>query len=92
MSAQGIGARVKRVEDPRFLTGRGNQYVDDINRPGQTYAWILRSPHAHAKIKSIDASAAKGMSGRGRDLPAARTWSAAAFPAAGRCTTRTAAR
>ncbi|MBT6136220.1 MAG: xanthine dehydrogenase family protein molybdopterin-binding subunit [Rhodospirillaceae bacterium] len=58
----GIGASVKRVEDKRFLTGKGN-YVDDINRPGQTYAYILRSPHAHAKINSIDTSAAKSASG-----------------------------
>ncbi|WP_193180875.1 xanthine dehydrogenase family protein molybdopterin-binding subunit [Nisaea sediminum] len=58
----GIGAAVKRVEDFRFLTGRGN-YTDDINRPGQTYAYILRSPHAHAKIKSIDSTAAKAAKG-----------------------------
>src|SRR3546814_15958255 len=53
----GIGAAVKRVEDKRFLTGRGN-YTDDINRPGQTYAYILRSSHAHARIDRIDTSAA----------------------------------
>ncbi|MEZ5667072.1 MAG: xanthine dehydrogenase family protein molybdopterin-binding subunit [Alphaproteobacteria bacterium] len=62
MTAQGIGARVARLEDPRFLTGRGN-YVDDVNRPGQTYAWILRSPHAHARIARIDTAAAKAMPG-----------------------------
>ena len=56
-AATGIGASVKRKEDFRFLTGRGT-YTDDINRPGQTYAYILRSPHAHAKIKKIDTSAA----------------------------------
>ena len=43
----GIGASVTRVEDYRFLTGQGT-YTDDINRPGQAYAYILRSPHAHA--------------------------------------------
>jgi len=53
----GIGAAVKRVEDRRFLTGKG-QYTDDINRPGQTYAYILRSPHAHATINGIDTAAA----------------------------------
>ncbi len=53
----GIGAAVKRVEDKRFLTGRGN-YTDDINRPGQTYAYILRSPQAHATIDRIDTAAA----------------------------------
>jgi aerobic carbon-monoxide dehydrogenase large subunit len=58
MSATGIGASLKRVEDRRFLTGRGN-YTDDINRPGQAYAWILRSPHAHARIRSVDADAAR---------------------------------
>ena len=53
----GIGASVRRFEDQRLLTGKGT-YVDDINRPGQTYAHILRSPHAHARIVSIDTSAA----------------------------------
>ena len=48
-SATGIGASVKRKEDFRFLTGRGT-YTDDINRMGQTYAYILRSPHAAADI------------------------------------------
>ena len=62
MGAQGIGARVQRVEDPRFLTGRGN-YTDDINRPGQTYAWIVRSPHAHARIRGVDTAAAKAAPG-----------------------------
>jgi aerobic carbon-monoxide dehydrogenase large subunit len=58
MSADGIGAAVRRKEDPRFLTGRGN-YTDDINRPGQLYAYILRSPHAHAELGAIDVSKAK---------------------------------
>jgi carbon-monoxide dehydrogenase large subunit len=62
MSATGIGASLKRVEDRRFLTGRGN-YTDDINRPGQTYAWILRSPHAHARIRSVNTDAAKAAPG-----------------------------
>ena len=57
MSATGIGASVKRKEDIRFITGKG-RYVDDINRPGQAYAYFLRSPHAHATIDKIDASAA----------------------------------
>ncbi|MCX8133258.1 MAG: xanthine dehydrogenase family protein molybdopterin-binding subunit [Roseococcus sp.] len=59
---EGIGARVKRKEDLRFLSGRG-QYTDDINRPGQTYAFILRSPHAHARIAGIDTSRAAAMPG-----------------------------
>jgi carbon-monoxide dehydrogenase large subunit len=58
VSATGIGAPVRRKEDQRFITGKG-QYTDDINKPGQTYAVFVRSPHAHANIKRIDASKAK---------------------------------
>ena len=57
MSETGIGAAVRRKEDNRFLTGKGH-YTDDINRPGQTYAYFLRSQVAHAAIKKIDTSAA----------------------------------
>ena len=57
MSATGIGAAVRRKEDQRFITGKGH-YTDDVNRPGQAHACFVRSPHAHAKIKSIDAKAA----------------------------------
>ncbi|MGB6507135.1 MAG: xanthine dehydrogenase family protein molybdopterin-binding subunit, partial [Xanthobacteraceae bacterium] len=62
MSGTGIGASVRRKEDQRFITGKGH-YTDDINRPGQTYAYFLRSPHAHAKIKSIDTKAAAAAPG-----------------------------
>ncbi len=62
MSATGIGAAVRRKEDHRFITGKGH-YTDDINRPGQGYAFFVRSPHAHATIKSIDAKAASTMPG-----------------------------
>ncbi len=62
MSATGIGASVKRTEDIRFITGKGH-YVDDFNRPGQAYAYFLRSPHAHATIDKIDASAALKVEG-----------------------------
>ena len=62
MSATGIGAAVRRKEDHRFITGKGH-YTDDINRPGQAYAYFVRSPHAHATIKSIDAKAASRMPG-----------------------------
>ena len=62
MNATGIGAAVRRKEDFRFITGKG-QYTDDVSRPGQTHIHFLRSPHAHARIKKIDASAAKGMPG-----------------------------
>ena len=58
MSDGGIGVAVRRKEDARFLTGRGT-YTDDINRPGQLHAYILRSPHAHAEIGGIDAATAK---------------------------------
>jgi len=62
MSATGIGASVRRKEDHRFITGSG-RYTDDINRPGQAHAYFLRSPHAHATIKRIDASKALAMPG-----------------------------
>ncbi|RYY21757.1 MAG: xanthine dehydrogenase family protein molybdopterin-binding subunit [Chitinophagaceae bacterium] len=57
-----IGQSVKRVEDKRFITGKG-RYTDDIILPGQTYASFVRSPYAHAKILSIDAEAARSMPG-----------------------------
>lgn len=57
MNETGIGAAVRRVEDKRFLTGRGN-YIDDIDQRGQLYAWMLRSPHAHARFSSVDTKAA----------------------------------
>jgi carbon-monoxide dehydrogenase large subunit len=62
MSATGIGASVRRKEDQRFLTGNGH-YTDDISRPGQTYAAFIRSPHAHARIKRVDAAAGSAMPG-----------------------------
>ena len=49
----GMGHSIKRKEDPRFIRGQGN-YVDDIVRPGMVYMDIVRSPYAHAKIKSIN--------------------------------------
>jgi aerobic carbon-monoxide dehydrogenase large subunit len=53
----GMGHSMKRKEDPRFIRGQGN-YVDDIQLPGMLYMDIVRSPHAHAKIKSIHSDAA----------------------------------
>src|SRR6516225_6451136 len=58
----GIGAAPRRKEDLRFLTGRGN-YVADIQRPAMVAGVFVRSPHAHAEIKSIDTSAARAMPG-----------------------------
>jgi carbon-monoxide dehydrogenase large subunit len=62
MKQFGIGQPVRRVEDRRFITGHGN-YVDDIQLQRQTYACMLRSPHAHARIAGIDAAAALSASG-----------------------------
>ncbi|KQW28086.1 carbon monoxide dehydrogenase [Rhizobium sp. Root274] len=62
MGVEGIGARVARKEDKRFLTGKG-RYTDDMVVPGMKYAYFVRSPYAHAKIKSIDVTAAKAMPG-----------------------------
>ena len=59
---EGIGASVRRKEDLRFLSGRGN-YVDDINRPRQLYAYIKRSDRPHARIVSLDTKAAKAAPG-----------------------------
>lgn len=60
--AKHVGERMKRVEDGRFLTGRGT-YTDDISKPGQTYAVFVRSPHAHAKIKSVNTEPALAVDG-----------------------------
>ena len=57
-----FGKAIKRREDPRFITGRG-QYVDDVKLPGMTYAAFVRSPHAHARIKKVDAAAARKVAG-----------------------------
>src|SRR5260370_38589326 len=56
-----IGASVKRVEDPRFLTGQGH-YVDDIKLPNMAYAAFLRSSYAHARI-TVDVSEARALPG-----------------------------
>jgi carbon-monoxide dehydrogenase large subunit len=68
----GIGQPVRRREDPRLLTGRG-RYSDDINVPGQAYAVMVRSMHAHARIRSIDVATAMAAPGvlavlTGRDM------------------------
>jgi carbon-monoxide dehydrogenase large subunit len=68
-----IGAAIRRVEDPLLLTGKGC-FVDDINLPGMLHMAVLRSPYAHAKIRSIDTTAAKAIKGvvtvvTGSELP-----------------------
>jgi carbon-monoxide dehydrogenase large subunit len=62
MNGQGMGASVKRREDRRFLLGKG-KFTDDISLTGQTWAVFVRSPYAHAAIRSVDASAARSAPG-----------------------------
>lgn len=71
----GMGHAIKRKEDPRFIQGHGN-YVDDIKLPGMLHLAFVRSPYAHAKIKSINAEKALAHAGvlaviTGKDLEAA---------------------
>src|SRR5580700_1405100 len=71
----GVGQPVRRKEDDTLVRGKG-KYTDDFNLPGQAYAWIVRSSHAHGVIRGIDTSAAKAMPGvlgvwTGTDLAAA---------------------
>jgi carbon-monoxide dehydrogenase large subunit len=72
VAGTGIGASMRRVEDRRFVTGRGD-FVDDFALPNMAFAYVVRSPHAHAKIVSIDkgpACAAPGIFGvlTGQDI------------------------
>jgi carbon-monoxide dehydrogenase large subunit len=76
MNAPYIGQSIKRKEDQRFITG-GGTYTDDVTAAGQTHAYFLRSPHAHAKIRGIDLTQAKAAPGvvaifTGEDLAAAK--------------------
>src|SRR6202041_23237 len=57
-----LGQPVPRFEDPRLIRG-GGRYVDDLQLPRMAYSCVLRSPHAHARIKSIDTAAAKAAPG-----------------------------
>src|SRR5436190_437284 len=57
-----LGTRVRRLDGPQKATGQA-KYSYDINRPGMLHGMILRSPHAHAKVKSIDTTAAKKVPG-----------------------------
>ena len=62
MGAKHFGARVKRLEDPALLSGRG-RFVDDVKLPGVLHACFVRSPYAHARLQAIDIKAALAMSG-----------------------------
>src|SRR5262249_59601715 len=62
MGEYGVGQSVPREEDPYLLRGAG-RYVDDVGQPGTLRGYVLRSPHAHARIRSIDVSAARQMPG-----------------------------
>ena len=57
-----IGQSVPRFEDPRLVKG-GGRYVDDMVLPGMAFGYVLRSPHAHARIRSIDTAKAKAAPG-----------------------------
>jgi carbon-monoxide dehydrogenase large subunit len=61
-SPEGIGARVLRTEDPRFLTGRG-QFVADLSFADELHCALVRSPHAHARIRAVDTAAASRAAG-----------------------------
>lgn len=62
MTTQPIGARAKRNEDPRLLTGRA-LFIDDLDLPGMVHVAFLRSPHAHARIRGVDVSRARQREG-----------------------------
>jgi carbon-monoxide dehydrogenase large subunit len=75
MGQFGIGQPVRRFEDKRLLSGNG-RFQHDVSLPGQAYAYVLRSPHAHAAIRAMDLSAAQAAPGvlaiyTGDDLAAA---------------------
>jgi aerobic carbon-monoxide dehydrogenase large subunit len=58
----GMGHSIKRKEDLRFIQGKGN-YVDDVNLPGMVYGQLVRSPYAHARLKSVNTEKAKALPG-----------------------------
>src|SRR6266511_229294 len=80
-ASQGIGKPVPRREDERLITGAGC-YSDDVNAPGQAYAAFVRSPHAHAAIRAIDATAARAAPGVLAVLSGREAASDAALPGA----------
>ena len=68
---EGMGCKRKRVEDIRFTQGKGN-YVDDVKLPGMLHGDFVRSPHPHARVKSINRNSMRSM--RGWRLPPAPAW------------------
>ena len=72
VNATGIGRSVRRREDPRLLSGKG-RYSDDLNLPGQAYAVMVRSPHAHARIVRDRHGGGAGGAGRAGGADRART-------------------
>jgi carbon-monoxide dehydrogenase large subunit len=71
-----LGSPLRRKEDQRFVTGRG-RYVEDLRFPGMLHAAFVRSPHAHARVRSIDTAPARAMARvvaayTARDLPECR--------------------
>ena len=82
----GVGQPVRRKEDDTLVRGKG-KYTDDFSLPGQAYAWIVRSSHAHGIIRGIDTDAAKAMPGvlgvwTGADLAVGGLWPLHLRPAA----------
>ncbi len=77
MGEFGVGQAVSRVEDPRLVRGEG-RYVGDIVLPGMAFGYVLRSPHAHARIRSIDAAKARAAAGVSLVLTGA-DWQASGF-------------
>ena len=62
MGRFGTGQAIRRTEDQRFLTGRG-EYTDDLNLPNQSYLYVLRSPYAHGTLNAVDTTEAKQADG-----------------------------
>jgi carbon-monoxide dehydrogenase large subunit len=79
MTTKLFGSSIKRREDPRLITGKGT-FTDNLKLPGMVFAFIVRSPHAHARIKTIDVGKAKAHPGviavfTGADMQAAKVGS-----------------
>ena len=77
-----IGARIQRREDPKLITGHGN-FIDDVNLVNMAHMSVVRSPHAHARIRSIDTSAALASKGVVAVLTAADFKAVIGRPASG---------